>query len=266
MASPTRLLPSLPGTCGRALLLLLLAVMPLWLSAQIVNIEDQRRALDSLGWFGQLDLNGSLTKNNNTVVTAGGALRLDRLGRRGNVLFLSDYRLVQVSGANATNAGFGHLRYGYEPRDKWRWESFGQLQYNEQLRLSLRALLGTGLRRRLYKSERGRVYLGLLYMFEYDEFTRSAITYRDHRLSGYLTARTQLTPALFLAATAYYQPRLPDFSFPRASAVASLTLAVTRTIRLTSKLNGTHDARLNRDFPEVPATTFNWTNGLRLTF
>ena len=54
-------------TCGRA---------------QIVNFEDKRKALDSLGWYGQVDVNGSLTRNNNTVVTAGGALRLDRLGQK----------------------------------------------------------------------------------------------------------------------------------------------------------------------------------------
>jgi len=101
-------------TCGRA---------------QIVNIEDKRKALDSLGWYGQVDVNGSLTRNNNTVVTAGGALRLDRLGQKSNVLFLADYRLVQVSGKNATNAGFGHARYGWEPKDGWRWEAFTQLQY-----------------------------------------------------------------------------------------------------------------------------------------
>jgi len=114
----TLLLIFLPGTCGRA---------------QIVNIEDKRKALDSLGWSGQLDVNGSLTRNNNTVVTAGGALRLDRLGRRSNVLFLTNYRLVQVSGNNAANAGFGHLRYGWEPKDGWRWETFTQVQPRRSL-------------------------------------------------------------------------------------------------------------------------------------
>ena len=259
----------MPHPCTRALALLLLCLGS-WssppLGAQIVNIEDQRKPLDSLGWFGQLDLNGALTRNNNTVITAGGALRLDRLGRRGNVLFLSDYRLVRVTGRNALNAGFGHLRYGYEPRDGWRWESFGQLQYNEQLRLSLRALIGTGWRRRLYRADKSRGYLGLLYMFEYDEFTESRLTYRDHRLSSYLTLRLQATSNLYLAATVYYQPRLPDFSFPRVSGIGSLTLTATKALRFTSNLSLSHDERLNRDFPEVPATTLKWTNGLRLLF
>jgi len=251
---------------GGPALLMVLLLLPLLASGQIVNIEDKRKALDSLGWFGQLDLNGSLAENNNTVLTAGGGLRLDRLGQRGNVLFLADYRLVQVSGANATNAGFGHLRYGWEPKDKWRWEGFTQLQYNEQLRLKLRFLAGAGVRRRLLKSDKSRAYLGVLYMYEYDEMTDSEIVYRDHRLSNYLTIRAQLSPAISLASTTYYQPRLPDFNVPRISSVANVELSLTSALRFTTNFSLTHDRRVNRDFPEVPATVFNWVNGLRLVF
>ncbi len=234
--------------------------------AQIVNIEDKRKALDSLGWAGQLDLNGSLTKNNNTVATAGGALRLDRLGRKGNILFLTDYRLVRVSGDNATNAGFGHLRYGWEPQDGWRWEGFSQLQYNERLRLNLRFLAGTGIRRRLFREGKSRAYFGMLYMYEYDEMDDSETTYRDHRLSNYFTIHSQVSPALSLASTTYYQPRLPDFTVPRISSVANLALSVTKALRFTTSFTLTHDQRVNRDFPEVPATVFKWVNGLRVTF
>lgn len=255
----------MPGTCGRALLMVFV-LLPMLANGQIVNIEDKRKALDSLGWFGQLDLNGSLAKNNNTVLTAGGGLRLDRLGQRGNVLFLADYRLVQVSGANATNAGFGHLRYGWELKDKWRWEGFTQLQYNEQLRLKLRFLAGTGVRRRLLKSDKSRAYLGILYMYEYDEMTDSEIVYRDHRLSNYLTIRAQISPAISLASTTYYQPRLPDFNVPRISSVANLALSLTSALRFTTNFSLTHDRRVNQDFPEVPATVFNWVNGLRVVF
>lgn len=234
--------------------------------AQIVNIEDKRKPLDSLGWFGQLDLTGSLTKNNNTVLTAGGGLRIDRLGKKGNVLFLSDYRLVQVSGNNALNAGFVHLRYGYELADGWRWESFMQVQYNEQLRLTARFLVGTGMRRRLYKQGSSRAYLGILYMYEYDELADSDIFYRDHRLSSYFTINLRLSDQLRLANTTYYQPRLPDFNLTRVSSVTNLELALSSHLRVTTNFSLTHDARVNRDLPDVPATTFKWVNGVRWVF
>lgn len=235
-------------------------------SAQIVNIEDKRKRLDSLGWFGQLDLGANLTKNTNRVTTLTGALRLDRLGEKGNVLFLSDYRLVQVSGRNALNAGFVHLRYGYEPKDKWRWEGFTQVQYDEQLRLNLRYLIGGGIRRRLYKSNGNRAYLGLLYMYEYDELSESAIFYRDHRLSSYLTLNIPIGGNITLASTSYYQPRLPNFRDTRLSSIVNLSVNLSNRFRVTSKFSLTFDERVNRDLPEVPTTTYQWINGLRYTF
>ena len=236
--------------------------------AQIVNIEDQRRALDSMGWYGQLDLTGNFTRNRNRVLTLGAKARLDRWALRGNVLMLADYKLVTVNDANALNAGFAHLRYGYEPKgmDGWRWETFTQAQYNEQLRLSLRLLFGTGIRKRLYRIDKSRAYLGVLYMYEYDELSDSGITYRDHRLSNYLTLNWRTTPNLTLASTTYYQPRLPDFDDTRVSTVATAALRVTNALRFTVNFSLTHDARVTRDLPDVPATNYSWTNGLRVLF
>lgn len=242
--------------------------MPLLVSGQIVNIEDQRKTLDSLGWSGQLDVDGSLTRNNNRVIAVGSALRLDRLGQEGDVLFLGDYRLVRVSGDNATNAGFGHLRYGYKLKNGWRLEGFGQLQYNERLRLKLRALMGGGLRRRLFGTNQGRnrAYLGILYMYEYDEMSDSDTFYRDHRLSNYITVKAQLNATVSIASTTYYQPRLPDFSVPRISSVANISLGISKSLRFTTDFSLTHDQRVNRDFPDVPATVYRWKNGLRIMF
>ena len=246
------------------------------LRAQIVNIEDKRTRYDSAGYYGRVDLGGSLAKNNNTVVTLNGALRVDRIRGRNETLFLADYRLVQVSGANALNAGFGHLRHGYDLRamgDVWRWESFAQLQYNEQLRLSSRMLLGSGIRRRLFDfgqedggKDRGRGYLGVLYMFEYDEFSSSELQYTDHRLSSYLSLTYSPLEALTLSNTTYYQPILPDLNDPRVSVVATAVLRLTSKLAVTSNFSLTHDRRLGRDFPEVPETVYSWVNGLRYSF
>ncbi|MEL7160862.1 MAG: DUF481 domain-containing protein [Bacteroidota bacterium] len=214
----------------------------------------------------QIDLGGNINKNTRLVTTLKGALRLDRLGERGNVLALLDYRLVSVGKDNALNAGFAHLRYGYEPRDKWRIETFTQIQNNEQLRLNFRFLAGFGLRRRLYESEGNRAYLGVLYMYEYDELARSEIAYRDHRLSNYLTFKFPIGNNVTLASTTYYQPRLPNFTFARVSTVATLNLSITSNLRFNSSYSLTHDARVTRDLPDVPATIYSWINGLRWSF
>ncbi|THH41200.1 DUF481 domain-containing protein [Neolewinella litorea] len=247
--------------------LLLFLVLPCTcVRAQIVNIEDQRKGFDSVGWYGQVDLGGSLTRNINQVITLNGAVRVDRKGRRQSLLGLADYRLVQVSGNNALNAGFGHLRYAYYLSDRWRWESFGQVQYNEQIRLQLRTLVGTGPRLKLLAVKNNRVYVGTLYMYEYDEVADGEIIYKSHRLSSYLSFNFYAWEHLSISNTTYYQPILPDFRQPRLSSITSISLKLTDRLSFNTKYSITHDALLNRGLPDVPETTYEWINGLRYSF
>ncbi len=235
-------------------------------SAQIVNIEDKRRGFDSIGWYGQIDLGANLTRNVNQVISVNGAIRVDRKGRNNSLLGIADYKLVQVSGDNALNAGFGHLRHAYYLSDKWRWETFGQLQYNEQIRLQLRGLVGSGPRLKLLSIDNNRVYIGTLYMYEYDEVAEGEIIYRSHRLSSYLSFNLYPWEQLSVSNTTYYQPVLPDFRLPRISTVTSLSLKVTTRLSVQTRFSLTHDPLLNQGLPDVPNTTYEWLNGLRYSF
>ena len=246
--------------------LLLAGLYGTCVSAQIVNIEDQRRGFDSVGWYGQIDLGGSLTRNVNQVITLNGAVRVDRKGRTNSLLGIADYKLVQVSGDNALNAGFGHLRHAHYLSDTWRWETFGQVQYNEQIRLQLRGLIGTGPRLRLLAFDDNRLYAGTLYMYEYDEVADGEIIYRSHRLSSYLSFNFYPWEQLSISNTTYYQPILPDFRQPRISTVTSLSLQLTNRLSVTTRFSLTHDSLLNEGLPEVPSTTYEWVNGLRYRF
>ena len=244
-----------------------LLVLTTTIAAQIVNIEDRRSRPDSLGWRGQVDLAGQLTENSNRVLTLKGGIRLDALGERSHGLVLANYQLIQAGADNLINDGFFHLRYGYDLGDRIRWETFTQLQYNEQLRLSVRWLVGTGPRLALLPKKPGRrMNLGILYMFEYDEFSASDISYRDHRLSMYLSTRIPLSQQLIFTNTTYYQPLLFSFEVPRVSMVSNLEFKLSSWLSFTSNLNFTHDGRLGRDFPEVPETVYSWLNGFRFVF
>jgi len=236
------------------------------LRGQIVNIEDRRFTRDTTGWFGQLDLGGQWTRNVNAVLTVNGIFRLDRVSKQQNWLLLADYRMVRAEGSNFLNAGFGHLRQGIRINDRWQWENFTQVQYDEKLRLNLRWLIGTGLRWQLVDGKIGRAFLGTLYMFEYDELRNFDLKFRDHRLSSYLSMFLQLSPTTGLSNTTYYQPRLPDFNQTRISSATTLTVGISKKLSFTSRFNLTHDARINRVFPELPKTTYVWTNGLRLAW
>ncbi|MEM6396164.1 MAG: DUF481 domain-containing protein [Bacteroidota bacterium] len=242
-------------------------LFPVEAIAQIVNIEDRRTRLDSTGWQGQIDLAAQLVENANRVLTVSAGLRLDALGEKSHSLVLLDYRLVENGGDKLLDNGFAHFRYGLDIGQRFRWEAFTQAQYNLQLRLSFRWLIGTGPRFALLPQNSNRkLFLGILYMFEYDEFEASALTYRDHRISSYISARVPLGEQIVFTSTSYYQPRLIDFSVPRISSVNRLEFTFNSTLSFTTSLNLTYDGRLSRDFPEVPDLVYNWLNGLRLNF
>lgn len=251
----------------KAVALLFCCFINLYLTAQIVNIEDRRVNFDSAGWYGQFDLGGNYTKNTSEVFTLRGNLRLDRVFASGQeLLFMANYRIVQANGNNFLNAGFGHLRYGHPIKGKLSWEYFTQLQYDEKIQLSLRWLLGTGPRFQLAKGAAGTAYLGVLYMYEYDELRNEATTFRDHRLSTYLSARWNITEGIQLNSTTYYQPRLLTFSQSRLSTSSLLNIELSKKISFNTRINATYDARITAVFPEVPKLTFAWMNGFRWRF
>lgn len=248
-------------------LILTLLLLPVFLFSQIVNIEDRRVIRDSSGWYGQLDLGGNFTKNSSEVLSINGGLRLDRVTQSLNqILFLANYRVVRAGGSNFLNAGFSHLRYDIRLGKKTELEFFTQIQYDEKIRLSLRWLLGTGPRLQLAGGDKGSIYLGILYMYEYDELRNASIHFHDHRISSYLSLNWKLTDKATLANITYFQPRLLQFNQNRLNSSTRIFVGITDKLGLTSRFNMTFDARINDIFPEVPALTFNWQNGLRLRF
>jgi hypothetical protein len=236
------------------------------LQAQIVNIEDKRRQLDTIGWAGQLDLSGQLTQNTRKVLALSAALRLDGQMEKHNYLLLGNYNLALVDDDRFLNDGFGHLRFGRTLTQRWTLEAFGQLQYNRRLRIGLRGLLGAGPRIQLFSGDKGEVTTALLYMFEYNELNEGDIYRRDHRLSAYLSMRWQPAPQLSFHTTTYYQPLLTAWADRRFSTINTLVLAVSEHLRLTSSFSLVFDGLLARLAENVPSTTYQWKNGLRIQF
>lgn len=236
------------------------------LFAQIVNIEDKRLALDTSGIAGRIDVSGNLTRNSREVLNLSSGLRLDWQREHSHWLLLGNYSLVRANSDRFLNRGFGHLRYGRQLRKRWYWESFGQLQYNEQLRIKLRALLGTGPRFQIAEAESWTLAAGTLYMYEYNEWNDGETLRRDHRLSTYLSLKYKQDNNWSFSSTSYYQPLLTKFGESRLSTVNTFQLQIRQGLSLTSIFSLTYDGLLAANTENVPATTYQWRNGLRFSF
>lgn len=247
--------------------LLFLACFNQSVTAQIVNIEDRRIEQDSAGWQSQLDLGGNYTQNSSKILRLSAGFRVDRTTTKNNQwLLMGNYLMVSVNSRNILNGGFVHLRHGLKLTERISWEAFTQLQYDENINLDLRWLLGTGPRLRLLAGDGGHVYLGILYMHEYDELRNVTTTFNDHRLSTYISLNWQLAPSINFSNTSYYQPRLIKFDKGRIASNSTLQFDFSKKLSFTTRFNLTFDNRIHEVFPEVPEVTFLWQNGLRWRF
>lgn len=236
-------------------------------SAQIVNVENKRKALqDTSGVFGNLNFGFNLVENGSTIFTFKGGAQVD--WKNGKNLWLSstNFNLVRVQGSDFVNNGFQHLRYNYELSKRWTYEAFGQAQYNERTRMKLRALLGTGGRLLLADKEHAKAYFGTAYMLEYNEIADTNIIHRDQRLSTYLSFVWQPVSNLTFSGTSYFQPLLTDFKNARLSSLTTMELKITNKLAFKTTFQITYDGQLKEDSPGVPSTIYSLVNGLRWDF
>lgn len=248
--------------------IIVLMFFPGWLSAQIVNIESRRKLFetDTTTWFGAIDLGFNFTQNGNSVYTFMGNAHFERQHQHNLWMSLSNYRLININGESFVNSGFQHFRYNRQVTEAITGEVFGQIQYDERLRIRLRGLLGAGPRFRLLSFDQGIVCLGFSYMYQYEEIAKTNIIHRDHRLNSYLSVNYEFLPGFRLISTSYYQPLLTDLNVTRFSSQSTILLKISNHLSFRSAFNITFDSRLSEDAAGVPVTVYSLVNGLKWTF
>lgn len=238
------------------------------LQAQIVNIENKRSSLaDTSGVFGYLSAGANFVKNTKSITTISGDIRIEYLRKKSRFLSLTHYNLIRANKDRFIDNGFSHLRYNYEISNKLEYEFFTQAQFNNQVRLKLRSLAGTGIRYQIYKTGNQNVYFGLSYMYEYNEIeivSDVVSFFYDHRMNSYLSASIKpFSENVTVSNTTYYQPLLKDFSEVRLSSQTSITFVLSKHLRFSTIFSITNDTRVPEN---VPATYYSVRNGVRWDF
>lgn len=254
------------GTLARLGGLFLPCILPLFLTAQVVNIEDQRSLQwDSSGVVGQADVGLSVVQNTRSVISINESARFEKAWPRLHLLALQQFSLVSADRDRFVNQGFAHLRLAR----KWTpqgiaWESFAQWQYNEKQLIRLRTLAGSGVRFRLSANDTPRANGGLSLMAEYAEVKDTALIFRALRLNTYTSFSLRLYDGGVWSTTVYYQPALTVPRDWRISGQTALELAVTRVLTFVVRLQMSYDHRLKREVPQAPALIYLLQNAIRL--
>jgi hypothetical protein len=231
--------------------------------SQVVNIESKRMRSDTTGWSGSAEANFQLSKTTEEIFDVGGKLHFQYKGKNNLWLFLNEFRMIKGAGTEFVNSGFAHLRYNHKiTKELLRWEAFVQFQYNKALEVGLRGLAGTGLRFKIYDSDKFRLYAGALYMFEYQESVDKSIIERNHRTSNYYSFTIEIGKLEF-SHTTYYQPNMKELEDYRISSQSDLLLEIFENLHFKTGFAYRFDTR---PFPGVPKTTYYITTGLVFEF
>ncbi len=233
--------------------------------AQVVNIERQRIVTDTTGWFGSANLSFAGSKTTKSILSlfAGGLLEYKPKSDKDLWLLISEFSLISGDNEKFSNSGFAHLRYNRKLNETFRWEFFTQVQYNGLTKIGTRALGGTGVRIKLTQYEQAKFYLGISWMYEYEELIDPVDFNYDNRLSSYFTFTLLPEESVVFTSTTYIQPKFADFSDYRITNETNLTLGVTKKLNLSVTFKYNYDVAP----PEgVPTNTYYFINALEIQF
>lgn len=242
-------------------LLFLFYLVAYSLSAQIVNIEERRKAREE-GFKGNVSLNFSFTKNTVEVLDLDNLIQLSYKKKRNLYLFINELEVIRNANSDVLNNGFQHFRYNYRLSELLLMEAFLQHQFNQIQRIDRRVLVGVGPRFEIIRKDSLSLNMGSQIMREFEK--NSSTDYSDdYRLSTYLSVDWQINKELNFTSTIYYQPNLEEFNDRRISNKSVLSMAVSNKLRLRLIYELLQDSRVPEDVPE---TVYSLETGLGYIF
>jgi len=246
----------------KIILLFLLFASHLVSYSQVINVESKRIRTDTVGWSGNADVTYDIVKNTEYIFNIGLTSQLQYKSKKFLTFFLADYRMVKAAGTKYINTGYIHLRYDQKVFQKLTWEFFTQGQFNQVLNIGFRGLAGTGPRYKIYDSDKFRLYIASLYMYEYEENNNKTLFRRNHRSSSYITFTVDFD-RFEIVHTTYYQPKFTDLKDYRVASQTKLKINIFKQLYFTTTFSYRYESV---PFPNIPKTTYSITNGLSLKF
>jgi len=246
----------------KRLFLVLIAACCSSATAQVINIENRRFLNDTDGFVGRVDVNFSLNQNVQQVMAFGSNVHAQYVKHRHRILAIGDLSFIKAAKQDFVNAGYQHLRYNYKIGSRLTWEAFAQAQYNKVLQLDRRYLAGTGPRFKIIKKQNLRLYIGVLYMREYQSQNNDSIKGWYNRLSSYFTLSYNFKKMDFTNTT-FFQPNIEEPADYRIASDSALEFVISNHLNFKAGFNLLYDTRQPK---RIPALTYALRNGLSFKF
>lgn len=235
-------------------------------AAAQVNVERLRGMSPAPGWSGGLNAALSLKRGNAEFLEVTGTLWSRYHWDVHSLLAHTRGGFAEQGGERFVGNAFGHVRWTAMWIARVGSELFGQVEYDEFLRVQRRLLMGVGPRFVLVEGEPVALAVGTAYMLEYERLDIPASDPHPQRTlyqrsSTYASVRVAVNDVLSLVNTAYVQPRFVRPADTRVLQELELVFSVAAHLKFTA----TARLRLDTDPPsEVEKLDLELKNGLEL--
>lgn len=246
------------------------------ISAQtVINTEAMRLKADTQRIRGALRFDFGMSRNKSgRFLRPGLSTRIEFHPKASRYMFLAEYALTEFTDVEEAgqpkqlfnNRGFAHFRYNRDLHAQITWEAFTQYQFDLVQEIDLRILIGTGCRWALANQNEYFVFLGSLYMYEYEKTSaeeKMVTHYKHHRLSNYLSAGCTFNDYVQGTLTTYFQPRIDQWSDCRISLVSSIQVKLTDAVGLAISGNYIYDTQPPTN---VPKSVYDLRTGLTVSW
>lgn len=197
---------------------------------QVINIESKQYDAKDTSWHGDIDFAFNLIQNQNQVIAIGNKVNLSHSKNIHTYLFVNEFNFIRANTQNLDYNTYQHLRYKRSIQPWLSGEAFAQTQFNQQIGLKFRGLMGAGPRIRLFYSDSMKVFLGPMWMYEYEQTTDESAKNVRNRMSLYLSFQYYRDKHFNFDVVAYYQPDLIDFSDFRLMSEIKAELGITKKL------------------------------------
>ena len=218
------------------------------IAGQVVNIESQRMHTDSLRRNGEFNFDYSYSNVNSSALSIlNSSLSLQQKSKdlKSIWLILGSANISKAKTQDFQNATFFHLRFNRKLSKAIRWEAFTQIQSNLPIGIRYRYLAGTGPRFKIISTDHFNLYLGTLYMYEFEKTSDSVQNKKQfHRASNYCSF-TIAFPNVNgeIISTTYFQPDLGNFADHRIFTENRLVFSITKKLKALTTFNYFFDSR-----------------------
>ncbi|MFT5667290.1 MAG: hypothetical protein ACI9DK_001479 [Vicingaceae bacterium] len=199
-------------------------------TAQIVRIENDELSKDSSNWSGAFDLNIYSIRNNSELFKLAGGSQLKYTKDKNSLISINEFRLIFAEEDRLESKGHQHFRFQHLIDSVYTLEAFSQTQFDEVLQIRLRQLFGIGPRIHFFSESTNKLFLGVHYMYEYEEELETNNINRDHRISSHFAFSRKMEKSA-VHWIVYYQPKISNFKDYRVSGSATYTVELIKKLR-----------------------------------